>query len=333
MGGGKHESSFLWLELMLIAATLAIVLAMHLLAMNVASGAPFVAIWLAWRAHRRHDRAAGEAARALVRAALVTLLAGLLLGGFLLGLVAVDSPEFFATARRIPASRYWFGGVEVLFYIGCLAIYLGLARRGDEGRGRGQLAFQILAALLAGTDLVYHFPPLFAVIGVLGTRPFESTGTIRFVQAIVDPEVMAVVLHFLLASLTATGLAMAVVVGRRVDRYATADAQRLIAWGGRIALAATVGQLPAGLWLLFQVPSEARDALFGEDALAAGCFLLALLATVGLLHHLATVAFGDTSRRQVHVALVLLTLTVVSMVVRSSASAANCRNDCRPWHR
>jgi hypothetical protein len=300
--------------MLLIAATLAMVLAMHLLAMNVASGAPFVAIWLAWRAHRRGDSAAGEAARGLVRAAIITVLAGLVLGGILLALVAIDSPEFFATARRIPASRYWFGIVEVLFYIGCLAIYLGLARRGDEGRGRGQLLFQILAALLAGTDLVYHFPPLFAVIGVLGTRPHEPSGAIRFVQAMFDPEVVAVVVHFLLASLAVTGLTLAIVVNRRSDRYATVDAQRLIAWGGRIALAATIGQLPAGLWLLFQVPSEARDQLFGEDVVAASCFAVALIATLGLLHHLAAMAFGDTSQRQLRAALVLLGLTVASMV-------------------
>jgi hypothetical protein len=69
------------------------------------------------------------------------------------------------------------------------------------------------------------------------------------------------------------------------------------------------------LWLLFQVPSESRDALFGEDAIAAGCFLLAMVATVGLLHHLAALAFGDASRRQLRTSLILLALTVTTMVV------------------
>jgi hypothetical protein len=62
------------------------------------------------------------------------------------------------------------------------------------------------------------------------------------------------------------------------------------------------------------VPVEAREQLLGEDALAAGCFVLALLATISLLHCLAAVALGDTSRRQLRMAIVLLAFTVVSMV-------------------
>ena len=67
----------------------------------------------------------------------------------------------------------------------------------------------------------------------------------------------------------------------------------------RVALVATLLQLPVGVAVMLSVPNRLRDALLGEDLLAAVPFACGMLATLGLLHTLAAVALGDRDPRQV----------------------------------
>lgn len=295
------------------------IVTLHLIAADLAAVGPLVCLWALWRA-ARGDRLAAQAERGLLRASIWALLAAMLLGVAGLGLLWwMDRDAWFQAARQIPQQRYWYGLIELGFSLACLAVCLRLAGRDSAAQdsaagfgGRFKARFILLA--LAGTNLAYHFPPLFAAIGVLSTRP-EGFGTqVRFVAMLADPEVLARTLHHLLAALAVTGAAI-MVGGLRWKAASESDARRRVAsWGARLALAAVAGQLLAGLHLLFQLSSGARQRLMGEDALASLLFAAALLITIMLLHRLAAIAFGDAEPRQIVISAVLIGLAMLLMV-------------------
>ena len=66
-------------------------------------------------------------------------------------------------------------------------------------------------AVLAATDLMYHFPPLFAMLNLLTNRIELSGQTLTstlYRTLLVDPEVMAMVVHVWLAAVALTGVAV-----------------------------------------------------------------------------------------------------------------------------
>lgn len=307
----------------MLQALLIAVVSAHLLAANVATGGPFVCLWAQWRAWRRRDAAAHALGRDLAGLSIYALAVTMVLGLTALGLVWHLRPEpFFSAAALVPASRYWFGAVELLFYLACMACYVRLwPPRGEMSSGR--FWTMVVLALAGGTNLAYHFPPLFAVIGAWSRRPATWDGPpLRFVAAICDPEVAAMILHFLLASLAVTGTAVMLVAARKSwPGQAPEDLDRWTIRGAWLALAPTVLQLLAGMLVLAELPLGIRDALLGQDTLATALLGLGLLAAIGLLHRLAAVALGDTRPRQVFtsaamMALVVLLMTAVLEAVR-----------------
>ncbi len=65
--------------------------------------------------------------------------------------------------------------------------------------------------------------------------------------------------------------------------------------------------------MVLSVPSRLGQALMGDDLPATMALAGGVLATLGLLHHLAAVAFGDSDRRQVRRSVVLMLATVLLM--------------------
>ena len=296
------------LEVLLIAS-----LSLHLLAVNVATGGPLVCLWLKRRERKQGDAAAGQLGRYLAWQSVHGAVIGIVLGSLSVGLLWLgDSENFFAAVSAVPRRRLWFGVVELVFFVVCMAVYAAgwqrIGRRPWLHAGIG---------LLAATDLIYHFPPLFAAIAVLETRPElwgRELAYTEFLKLLVEPETLARLVHFLLASIAVTGaLVMYYSLGMR-RREAEEDAGRVAAWGGRLALAPTLLQLAAGVYLLMALPQADRARLLGGDWLAASLLAVSLLATLGLLHHLAAVSLGDAGRREVVRSLALMGLTVLLMV-------------------
>jgi hypothetical protein len=300
----------------LLSSGLVAVLIVHLLAVNLASAGPFVGLWLFWKARRNADRAAASAGRRLVVWSLAAVGVGVLTGGIALALAWWAAPGFFAAAGRLPASRYWFGGVELVFYAACLAAVLGFSRFEDLTHRRRFWGIVTLL-VLAGTDLVYHFPPLFVGLNVLASRPDDWSGPVHFVQLLVDPQVAAMVLHFALAAAAAGGVALMLMA---TPEDPSAD-DRLVKSGAWLTLGATLGQLPVGALVLFHLPQASRDALLGGDAVSALLFGLSLVVTLGLLQRAASIALGETEPRGVRTAALLFVLIVLMMVVAQQRAA------------
>jgi cytochrome bd-type quinol oxidase subunit 1 len=302
------------------------VVTLHLLAADLAAVGPLVALWFSWRA-ARGDRLAADVERGLLRGAIWALIAAAALGGAALGLLwLADRQAWFEAARQIPARRYWFGLIELIFSWACLGAARWLARRQAAAGFDSRFSARFALTALAGTNLAYHFPPLFSAIGVLSTRPEAWGGTTNFLSLLADSEVLARTLHHLLAAGAVTGAAIMLGALRWRTTEESDDRRRVAAWGARIALAASALQLLAGLHLLFQLPAASRERLMGGDMLAGLLFAAALLVTVTLLHRLAAIAFGDAQGRAIVIAALLIALVMLLM----AATRHRTRNAASP---
>jgi hypothetical protein len=291
------------------------VLAAHLLAMNIATAAPLVCIWLKRRELRHGDEAAGPLGRFLAWQSINGLLLGMALGLLAAWLLWLKGDErFFSALAIVPRRRLWFGVIELVFFLVLMFWYAWAWPRVHRPR-----LWHPALAILAATDLIYHFPPLFAAITVLQGRPLpaEELTYSSFLALMYAPETMARVSHFLLASLAVTG---ALVMGYSLRQADAAIAGRLAAWGARLALAASAAQFLAGTWLLLSLPRRQQQLLAGQDSLATGLLAASGVAIIVLLHALASVAQGEASRRQIVRSLLLMGLVVISMTAARHVS-------------
>jgi hypothetical protein len=296
------------LELLLI-----LVFALHLVAVNTAAAAPLLCVAVEWRAARRTDLAASNLGRRLAILSLAALGLGALLGGLLLAILWHSDRAYWSALARVPAHRRWFTAVELAFYVACMAPYAMLWER-----ARNQRFWHRLLAILAATNLLYHFPPLFTMLSLMNTRPELGAAVLDralYVQLLTDPELMARVAHHWLASLATAGGVLLLLAAPR-DRTAEqpgSDSTALFA--ARVALVATTLQLPAGLWLLLQLPSTAQTRLLGGDTIGTTLFAVAIVLAVLLLQQLTAASLGDVSRA---VALRIVALMLAVLILMSS---------------
>lgn len=305
-----------------------VVLAGHLLLANLASAGPLAGIWLDHAGRRGDDPLAAALNGQLARLSLWSLVVAALLGAALFGLLWLGEVAAYWTAfAAIRPSRWWFALAEWAFSLVLLAWYARLTR--VPGRFR---PLRHLLALLSATNLLYHFPPLFTVVATVAGREMLAAGAIdssAYRAWVADPEVLSKVVHVWLASLAVSGVALAVLAERAIRLSGQPQSgERWTARGAWLALAASVAQLPAGLWLVAALPRGNRDALLGADALATGMLLLAIVTALWLLHALAAVALGDRRTKAVRRALHLLCGVVLLMC---AVLLHGQRRAMRPW--
>lgn len=283
----------------------------HLLVIDLALAAPFVCLGLEWWGTRRGVALAHQVGRQLARDAVLALVLGSLLGGATLGLLWwTHGATYGASLARIPPSRYWYAGAEWLFSLACLAAYAALWDRMASRRWLHRLL-----GFVGGTNLAYHFPVLFSIVSVVTTSGRAEATRVNFRAMILSPEVAAHVTHDILAAVIVTGvyiMGLSLAMRRRVG--GEPDAERVGCWGARMALPAALAQFPVGFWLWTTLPPTSSAALLMGDGMATLSFAVAIIAAIGLLHHLATATLGDASRRQTLAAMALLMLVLFSMV-------------------
>jgi hypothetical protein len=265
-----------------------LLLSAHLLAMNLASAGPLVAAWLMGR---RGESGSLALARRLLRWSLAALVVGGALGGAML---LTPSDGLRAALARFPASTYWFAGAELAFSGACLVAML-VAERWLSGRP----VMAWLVALVCASNLLYHFPPLMAVIGQLSAdRQWTSDELIlrpALLRLATRPEILAMWLHFALASIAASAVVGMWPVSQadRIDDSTPSD--RLVRQLAAIALVTSLLQVPVGVWVLVSSRADARDAVLGSDFASSASFLGGVVAALALLQGLASVAMGDTA--------------------------------------
>lgn len=322
-------------------AFLVVLTTIHLLAVNVATAGPFVALWCEWRETRNRDALAGRIGRKLVWASLLLAGIGIVLGFPMAGLVWFLYPESFAPALTtnfrnewmwlgLPG-RAWWGFVELAFYGVTMAAYLWLwdLWRSETGTKlwAGRLIHRALA-LISGTNILYHLPVFWAVITVRSQYPDWQTDELKFSELMISGEVWARVGHGWLAAFAVTGTWMlweAYQLRKQHPlppptpegemQFPHDDAHRLANWGGLWAAIPTGMQLIMGSLMLLALPDAGRLALFGADPLLAVTFGLSLLLTFALLGQTALAAAGESDDMTLKRCVVLMVVVVFLMVI------------------
>ena len=294
-----------------------LLLAAHLFAMNIASAGPLVGAWLIGRRGADKD-VSRKLGRHIIRLSLAALVAGSLLGG---GLILLPNPSLRAALARFPAEAYWFAGLELLFSAGCI----GLLLSGEWVYRRRYLAMGI--ALLGASNLLYHFPPLMAVIGELSANPRwapdEEIDRAALLRLWIRPEILSLWTHFVLASLAVASIAALRPWSHRDLPGATSIDPFTVRRLSACALVATVLQIPVGLWLLTSTADAARESMMGANVLASLCFAGGVLAALWLLQTLVMLALGEDDGAVRRAGYLLVVVTVLmSATLRTSRTAA-----------
>jgi hypothetical protein len=288
-------------------------LSAHLLCVNVASGGPIVAAWLDSRGTRHADDAAAKAAVALARWSLSGLLLGAALG-LVVGWTRWDSDYRSLWTGPLSYKLHW-AAVEAVFSL-VLMIGWWLWLPGKAGGSRWAMSARCLIALLAATNLLYHFPILFAVASHL-LEADQTTGSriggAEFRRLMVAGEAPALAIHVVLASLAVSGVVLSGLALRWQREGQEAEAAKLARWGGRWALVPSLLQLPVGLWTLLMLPAAAQSQIMGETTLGALLLVGSLAAALWLINDLVQISMGESNRGVLVRAMTAMLVTVTLM--------------------
>ncbi len=265
----------------------------HLACACFAAAAPLVAAWLHSRAARGDVQARRVGVR-LVGWALAAL-ALALVSGLVLGiwnsLVQDNYSELLGALRR----KLEWGLAELAFSAVLVYVFWKWWKRTPD-LSRGKSILRCSLAVLAGTNLLYHFPLLFAVLDQLRSNPELMESAISssdFRQMIILPVVFTKALHVILA-----GVVLCCLVIIWFERKEDEKQGRLTVTVARVLLAALVLQLAVGIWMLVVMPAAQRDVLIGMGGVAPWLLALAVILFVAVTQTLIPVAGGEKPGRR-----------------------------------
>ncbi len=270
-----------------------LVLGAHLLAMNLASAGPLFCIWLGRRG-QDNDPAWDDLGRKLAWISFGAMFLGMLLGGA--QMLFAPSSGLLDALARLPSRGLWIAVSELAFSLICLLLYAGSWRSLRRHRW-----WHALLAILSSSNLLYHFPPLMSILGKLANDPTWANSKVLDRPALLElmkrDDIVALSVHFVLASFAATAIAILWLSGRSKNEEWKKSALPLSRHAAWIALFVSAMQLPVGIWLLISLPQSARTSMMGDNAIASFAFVGALLLTFVLLQRLLTVAIGTVTSR------------------------------------
>jgi hypothetical protein len=282
-------------------------LAVHLLAFNQASAGPLVSAWL----HCRGDEFSATLGRRLAWWSVRALIIGMITGGLLV--VTIPGEGLWNALGRFPASAYYFAGAELLFSLACmLAISLGWQRI--------KVWVIALLAVISATNLLYHFPPLMAVIGKLASNPHFASATLierpTLLALMAQGEVTALTFHFVASSFAVSAIAFLYLLSKNSSEAATQESRTVAHIAARVAFVATLAQAPIGVWLLISLPGASRMALMGKSLGGSLAFIAAMVLSLILLQRLFAAVIGDLERKSLR-SIVTITCMVVLLMTAS----------------
>ncbi|MGY8767582.1 MAG: hypothetical protein ACKVH8_03985 [Pirellulales bacterium] len=284
--------------------------------MNLASAGPLVALWLDRRDAKQLDDISGKLGKKLLWWSFAAFLVGMTLGviqGLILNFQA--DWKFFRVVERVWETKIFFGFWELAFYAVCLFGYIAWWQWGKR-QSTWAIVTTRLLAILAATNLLYHFPMLFSIIRMIANSGDPSTETIyaaEFRTHMAEGGVGWLSIHFTLASIAVTGLFVSLLCLRSQEQNESSET--LIGRGGFISLIASVTQIPVGLAFLLSISPAEQSALMGGNIFASITFFVALLSALWLMHLTSSVAFFERDKKQVYKTCGALVFTVLTMTM------------------
>jgi len=290
-----------------------IVLSLHLILMNLASVGPLLSIWLDARSTRQQSEEIAHVGRTIGWWSVIALLLGIGLGviqGVLIW--SQGNQAYFQAIDSVWDSKIFFGFWEIAFSLACTLGYLLWWKWGSRPR-RWQRFLSRFLVVLAATNLLYHFPTLFTILGLIARGEVEVSAPVdsgEFRSLLLHGEVIWFTLHFWFASFAVSGLVAGMLCLKKLpeeQRESTAS----IAF--TIALVATLLQIPVGFVLTITLNSAQQSRLMGGNPLCTAMFALGVGLAFWLMHHLAGLAFFERTWRKATMALLTLGGTIVLM--------------------
>jgi hypothetical protein len=179
-----------------------------------------------------------------------------------------------------------------------------------------------------------------AVIGKLAADPRWATGAMidhrTQLRLSFRPEILALWMHFALASIAVAAIA-ALWPARRPTTPGAAEPDQPADGAARglaaLALGASALQIPIGVWLLAASSTRTREALLGNDAAASACFLGGLVAAFVLLQSLAAIVMGEVApplrRRAAWLLAIVAVLMAATLSLGRAADAHDAKSDAQ----
>jgi hypothetical protein len=170
-------------------------------------------------------------------------------------------------------------------------------------------------AVLAATNLLYHFPMLFSVAAQL-QEAGETTGPAlggRAFRGLVHTDTILLTIHVTLASMAVAGVVLLGLATRKLARGDAGNAEVVARWGSRWALIPSLAQLPVGLFMLTVLPPQQQAMLMGNSTVGILLFVGAIFAALWLVNDLAQLGMGEVSRLLLIRAMTAMVVTVVLM--------------------
>ncbi len=301
-----------------------VVAAIHLLAMNLASAGPLYCIWLRGLRSPASEPRSGLG-RAMAWLSLAAFVLGMATGGVML--LFSSSSGFLAAVGRFPDRAVWMAGWELLFTFVCLLVYAMSWRKLG-----GRPLLHAILPMLATTNLLYHFPPLMAVLGKVAVNPNWTSVEIidrpAFLSLMFEDEVLSFSAHFFLASITVAAVALFMLHARYYSKGdgGQVEGKKVVSKAAVAALIASALQLPVGIWILVALPSQGRGMLMGGDLVTSLMFVASMGITFVFLQNLAVVAFGDiqpSTLRRTGLWLIVLVLLMTATLRATHATHAD----------
>jgi len=290
---------------------LIILVAAHLLAVNLAGAGPLVATWIDWRGARRGEPEAATAARTLMSWSIAAAIFGMSLGGAALAQFIYWPPQthqryWHYIELEISETRWWFIGGEIVFYFACTVAAAVIWRRANR-----LVWVRRILAIAAGTNLLYHFPALFTILAIMFERRDHRGSPLDrqlYWHFLLQAETIARVVHVWLSSLAVAGLSLCW-IGARGAPANSAASRRVAVNGAWVSLGATLLQIPVGVWILTVLPEGRTQRILSS----APIFWPAIFVALALMHQLAMLSIGDLSRRRLSTATLLIVVVVLLM--------------------
>ena len=301
----------------------------HLMMVNFSAVGPLVCIWIEYRARKRNDLEIDEVGRQMAWLSINFLTYGAMFGMVLGWLVWLSGDQWFfdILLQQIPRERLVFAIGEVLFYYICMGSYCWWWYRGRR-EATWQRVVHRLLAILAATNLLYHFPPLFACISYIAAHYDEWQGRVVtpevYRELMLKGEIMARTAHHWLASISIVGvMLMAKSLGFSQQEDKNHNGRWLATRGAWLALVSSILQFIVGTWFILQMTSETRKLIMGHDILGTILMLLSMVGVFALLHRLAAVALGDYQQKDVVRSIMLMMLVILLMTATLQRSRHN----------
>lgn len=290
-----------------------ITLSIHLILMNLASVGPLIAIWLDARSTRVKSPEIASVGQKIGWWSIAALVLGIGMG-VIQGLLiwAEGTPSYFDALDGLWQSKVTYGFWEIGFSIVCTAGFLAWWKFGKR-ESRWQRFLSRFLAILSATNLLYHFPTLFTILGLIARGEVEVEPPVdsgEFRSLLVEGQVIWFTIHFWFASFAVSGLITGLFCLRSLSephRNSTAGA------AFTIALIPTLLQIPVGFVLTTTLNSVQQSRLMGGDLVCTLMFVASLGLAFWLMHLLAGLAFFDQNRKKAFQAFAALGGTILLM--------------------